>query len=193
MGCKLLAGLAGPTMAKAQAFAAALVQANPDFDVDLLEAAAAGPGGECLRGTVLSRLSLALYKNEEKRRRAEQENAAAMAEEGEGGKGGGGTGGDPFEGVPLEISTEDLERDYGDAMGDLVHTQVFFVVMFDCDTVGLYGNCFVFFRLRVCVLVCVCFLVFGEVGCFPRVDDPCFWRGSRGGYGLRRSTAKSGV
>lgn len=69
---------------------------------------------------MLECLTRALEEDDE-RRKAEEEQAAAAA----GGQGAG--GGDPFEGIPETADSVDageLAREYGDAMTDLVHTQV---------------------------------------------------------------------
>lgn len=100
-------------------------RADSEFDGRLLEAVAAGEGGAGLSGTpALARLMRALEEDDEDRRKMEEEQAAAAAVAGEGGQGGGGSG-DPFEGVPeVAAGDEELIREYGDAMADLVHTQV---------------------------------------------------------------------
>lgn len=50
---------------------------------------------------------------------------AAMSGVGGRGDGGGAMSADaPFEGVPEDIDAEELVKAYGEALGDLVHTQV---------------------------------------------------------------------
>ena len=124
MTCKLLVGLtAHGATAATRTFAAALHDSDPEFDGVLLQAVAAGEGGECLRGMMLESLSRALEEDDEDRRRAEEEQAAAAALVG----GGHGGVGDPFEGAlePAEgVDADEFVRQYGDAMTDLVHMQV---------------------------------------------------------------------
>ncbi|CAM9896804.1 unnamed protein product [Ectocarpus fasciculatus] len=125
--CDLLMGLtAHGDAAPTRTFAAALHHADSEFDGRLLEAVAAGEGGAGLSGTpALARLTRALEVDDEDRRKMEEEEqAAAAAAAGEGGQGGCGSG-DPFEGVPeVTAGDEELVREYGDAIADLVHTQV---------------------------------------------------------------------
>ncbi|CAM9366400.1 unnamed protein product [Ectocarpus sp. 6 AP-2014] len=125
MACDLLVGLtAHGDAAPTRAFAAALHHADSEFDGRLLEAVAAGEGGAGLGGTpALARLTQALEADDEDRRTMEEQ-AAAAAVAGEGGQGSGGSG-DPFEGVPeVAADDEELVHEYGDAIADLVHTQV---------------------------------------------------------------------
>lgn len=123
MTCALLVGLtAHGATAATRTFAAALHDVDPEFDSELLQAVAAGEGGACLGGMVLESLLQALEEDDKERRKAAEEQAAAA------GAGGGHSGvGDPFEGV-LEaaegVDTDELVRQYGDAMTELVHTQV---------------------------------------------------------------------
>lgn len=126
MACDLLVGLtAHGEAAPTRTSAAALHHADSEFDGRLLEAVAAGEGGAGLSGTpALARLTRALEADDEDRRKMEEEQAAAAAVAGEGGQGGGGSE-DPFEGVPeMAAEDEELVREYGDAIADLVHTQV---------------------------------------------------------------------
>lgn len=122
MTCKLLVGLtAHGAPAATRTFAAALHDSDPEFDSELLHAAAAGEGGECLCGRVLESLSRALEEDVKERRKAEEQAAAAATGGGRGGVG------DPFEGVPAvaeSVDANEVVRQYGDAMTDLVHTQV---------------------------------------------------------------------
>ena len=130
MACQLLGGLAGPGLRQTKAFAAALKSADADFDSHLLEATASARGGESLRGAVITRLALALEIEAGRRKARDAEDAA--------GRGGGGgrkettaVASDPFEGVPDEADAggdEELARAYGEALGDLVHTQVSYVL-----------------------------------------------------------------
>lgn len=121
--CELLVGLTDHGAAAAtKLFATALHKADGDFDGDLLKAAAAGEGGECLRGgSTLSNILQALKEVDDERRKAEEE--ATAAGEGE-------QGGDPFEGVPetgadgVDAGHKKLVQEYGEALSDLVHTQV---------------------------------------------------------------------
>lgn len=124
MTCELLVGLtAHGANAATRTFAAALHDSDPEFDSELLQAVAAGQGGECLRGNVLESLSRALEEDDKERRKSEEGATAAAAVAG----GGHGGVGDPFDGV-LEtaesVDADELVRQYGDAMTDLVHTQV---------------------------------------------------------------------
>lgn len=125
MTCELLVGLTAHGAAVAtRTFSAALRDADPEFDSELLQAVAAGQGGECLRGKVLESLSRALEEDDKERHEAFEEQAGAAVAAAGGGHGG---VGDPFEGV-LEtaegVDADELVRQYGDAMTDLVHTQV---------------------------------------------------------------------
>ena len=123
MTCALLVGLtAHGATAATRTVAAALHDVDPEFDSELLQAVAAGEGGACLRGMVLESLSQALEEDEKERRTAEEEQAAAAVA-------GGGQGGvgDPFEEIPEaaeDVDADELVRQYGDAMTELVHTQV---------------------------------------------------------------------
>lgn len=124
MTCKLLVGLTehGAT-GSTRTFAVALHDSDPEFDGELLEAVAKEEGGERLREMVLESLSRALEEDDGDRRRADEEQASEAAVAG----GGHGGAGDPFEGV-LEtaegVGADELALQYGDAMTELVHTQV---------------------------------------------------------------------
>lgn len=124
MTCELLVGLtAHGATAATRAFAATLHNCDPEFDSKLLQAVASGEGGEGLRGKVLESLSQALEEDNRARRKAEEEKAAAAAVAG----GGHGGFGDPFDGVPEaaeSVDSDEFVRQYGEAMSELVHTQV---------------------------------------------------------------------
>lgn len=140
MTCELLVGLTAHGAAAAtRTFTAALHDSDPEFDSELLQAAAAGEGGECLRGRVLESLSRALEEDDKERREAEEQAAAAAAGGGHGGVGG------PFEGVPEvaeSVDADELVRQYGDAMTDLVHTQVIISVDYLCTSCVQRAVCF---------------------------------------------------
>lgn len=123
LACQLLAGLAGPGIKKTKAFATILKSIDADFDSRLLEATATAPGCKCLRGAVITRLALALELEEERMKVRDAEKA--MSGVGRRGDGGGPMlADDPFEGVPEEFDAEEFVKAYGEALRDLVHTQV---------------------------------------------------------------------
>lgn len=128
MACQLLASLIGPGLTETKVFAAALKNTNGGLNTHILEVVAASRGGEYLRGEAMVRLALVLDLEEECQK--VQELGAALST-GAGGKGRGGEAGDPFDGLPEEaLDAEELERGYGEATQDVVHTQVGSVDLF---------------------------------------------------------------